>query len=160
MTSAEPAGTFWQFAAWDAREAGGRSFAVVALQNEWVAIARILAILSPKGDPAARLSVRRTIRLGEALCDGGDAGWTGPRPVVSEMRLAQLLATRGVRRTEAVERAARTLAQTLAPDTQIDAVDLAAAVLLPDRASTTRRVAESYYRRLDRATAALAQEPE
>ena len=125
-------------------------------QGQWTAIIRMLAILTPKGDPAKRKplhSPRR--RLGEVLCDGGNPGWEGPRPAFSERRLTQLITSHGQQREVLLERATRALVQRRLPGDSLNVVDIARAVLKPDDA---RLLAESYYRRLDRAAAAATEE--
>lgn len=118
----------------------------------WRAIARMLAILTPKGRPEDRPAVARRVPLGRALCDGGDPGWrprdpAAPEGVVSEKRLAVFLATRGAARVAALERLMRTLARSLPADCQINPADLAFAVLVP--ADPRNRIARDYYTRLD-----------
>ena len=123
-------------------------------QEHWIAIVRILAILTPKGDPADRAELHDGKRpLGEVLCDGGDPFWPSkeglaPVPVYSERRLAQLIAARGAQRAVLLQRAARAIARSKAKDSGINVVDIAFTVLEPDDG---RRLAEPYYRRLDRA---------
>ena len=120
-------------------------------QAEWMEIVRILAILTEKGDPERRSSLHDPKRrLGRALCDGGhENDWPGaPRPVLSERRLAQLMAARGPQRAVLLTRAARMLARSRDPKTGIDVADIAWTLLAPDN---RRQLAESYYARLDRA---------
>ncbi len=122
--------------------------------EHWMAIVRILAILTPKEDPADRAELHDGKRpLGKVLCDGGDPAWPSkeglaPVPVYSERRLAQLIAARGTQRAVLLQRAARAIARSKAKDSGIDVVDIAFTVLAPDDG---RRLAEPYYRRLDRA---------
>ena len=140
------------------KEAGAPAFWRLAAQNpntigrqvgDWMDIIRILAILTPKGDPVARAPLHDSKRrFGAVLCDGGDPGWSGPNPVFSERRLAQLMAARGPQRAVLLERAARALARSRAPGSGIDVVDIALVLLSPD---VGRRLAEPYYRRLDHA---------
>ena len=120
-------------------------------QETWMDIVRILAILTPKGDPTTRPRLHNPKRrLGEVLCDGGDREWNGPRPLVSELRLARLMSARGSQRAELLRHAARMIARSRR-DVGIDVVDVAMVLLRPDDG---RRLAEPYYRCLDRAEAA------
>lgn len=124
-------------------------------QEPWMGIVHIMAILTPKGEPSARWDLhdpRR--RLGTVLCDGGDPGWPGtasPRPMVSEHRLGQLLAARGKQRQVLLTRVARAIARTRQPNSGVNVVDIAWTLLDPDSRYSTQRLAEPYYRRLDRA---------
>ena len=118
-------------------------------EEVWMNIIRVVAILTPKGDPVSRLPLHNSRRpLGAVLCDGGDQGWIGPRPVFSERRLTQLMAARGPQRTVLLERAARTLARSMSSSSGVNVPDIAYTLLTPDDG---RRLAEPYYRRLDRA---------
>jgi len=115
-----------------------------------MAIVRMIAILTPKGDPTRRLPLHdRDRRLGEVLCDGGDPSqeWKGP-PTFSERRLTQLIAARGTQRAALLVRAVRALARTRLPNAGVNVADLAWAVLKDDDAAL---LAAPYYRRLDRA---------
>ena len=117
-------------------------------EETWMNIIRIVAILTPKGDPAVRASLHDPKRrLGEVLCDWGDEYWTGPRPVFSEHRLAQLMAARGPQRAVLLERAARALARSMPSGSGVNVPDIAYMLLTSDDG---RRLAEPYYRRLDR----------
>ena len=136
---------FWRLAARYPGSIGART-------GEWVEIIRILAILTPKGDPEGRPALHDANRaLGAVLCDGGDPGWSGDRAALSERRLAQLLAARGPARMVALTRAARALARSRPPQAGLDVRGIAWAILNP---TGTARIAEQYYRRLDRSTAA------
>lgn len=147
-------------------EAGSPAFWRLAAQHpdtiglkllEWAEIIRILAILTPKGAPEDRPPLHDpTRRLGAVLCDGGDPAWSGDRPVLSEIRLAQLLASRGPARIVALTRTARMLARSRPAAAGLDVRGIAWAVLDPKGSA---RIAESYYRRLDRAEAARTKEP-
>ena len=101
---------FWRLAARHPETIGRQ-------QETWMAIIRILAILTPKGDAAKRPPLHNAKRrLGEVLCDGGDPGWpqaNSLRPVLSERRLAQLMAAREHQREVLLERAARAINRTL-----------------------------------------------
>lgn len=149
MTDDAPAPQFWRLAARHPNTIGRKD-----KQSEWVAIVRILAILTDKGDPAGRSPLHDPARaLGEVLCDGGNPDWPSgaprtPRPVFSERRLAQLMAARGTQRTAHLERAARVIAKSRATGSGVDIQDIAFIVLNP---GNTRRLAETYYRRFDRA---------
>ena len=126
-------------------------------QAEWTSIIRILAILTERGDPAQRHPLHDSRRrFGAVLCDGGDRdNWPRdgekPRPVFSEQRFAQLLASRGQQRAVLLERAARMLARNRVPGSGMNVVDIAWGVLKPDDGS---HLAEHYYGRLDRAECA------
>ena len=140
---------FWRLAARHPDTIGARP-------EEWMEIIRILAILTPKGAPENRPALHDASRaLGAVLCDGGDPGWSGDRPVISERRLAQLLAARGPSRVVALTRAARALARSRPPQAGLDVRAVAWAILHP---AGTARIAEHYYRRLDRSSAAAGAE--
>lgn len=135
---------FWRLSA--------RYGAMARRPDDWRAITRILAILTPKGRAEDRKPVARHVSLGQALCDGGDPRWrptdpTDRKGVVSEDRLARFLATRGPARPVALERLARALARGLPDDTRIRPADIAFAILNP--ADPQNRIARDYYRRLD-----------
>lgn len=141
---------FWRLAARHPDTIGQRP-------AEWVEIIRILAILTPKGAPENRLPLHDASHpLGAVLCDGGDPSWSGDRPVLSEVRLAQLLAARGPARIAALTRTARMLARSRAPTAGLDVRGVAWAVLDPQASA---RIAKDYYNRLDRAEAARSKEP-
>ena len=111
---------------------------------------RMVAILTPTGDPAERRSLHERGRnIGMALCDGGDPRWPGtsqqPRPILSERRLWRLIASRGEQRGIMLTRAVRMLAHCRAPDSGVDVIDLAQIVFKPEDGS---RLAEPYYCRL------------
>ena len=126
-------------------------------EETWMDIVRILAILTPKGDPAKRPSLHNPKRrLGEVLCDGGDSDWTGPRPLVSQLRLARLMSARGPQRADLLRHAARMIVHSRRA-VGIDVADIALVLLRPDDG---RRLAEPYYRRLDRAEATARQSEE
>ena len=148
MTEGSPAPQFWRLAARYPETIGQRS-----QQREWVAIVRILAILTDKGDPDTRRPLHDAKRaLGRVLCDGGDPNWPkvdqSTRPAFSERRMWQLLAARGMQRTVHLERAARAIAARREPGCGVNVVDIAYAVLRPEK---TRKLARTYYGRLDRA---------
>ena len=143
--SANGAPAFWRLAAQHPDTIGG------ARQADWMQIVRMIAILTPKGDPAKRPPLHgRNRRLGTVLCDGGDPDpeWKGPQPHFSERRLTQLVAARAAQRVALLVRAVRALARTRPPDSQVSVTDLAWAVL---RQHDAALLAEPYYRRLDRA---------
>lgn len=143
--SAAPA--FWRLAAQHRGTIGRQD-----LVEQWTAILRILAIFTPRGEPDKRPPLHNLNRpLGAVLCDGGDPGWPGgerPRPVFSERRLAQLMAARGTQRAVLLTRAARALARSMQPGRGVNVPDIALVLLRPDDG---RRLAEAYYRRIDRA---------
>ena len=131
-------------------------------RSTWMPIVQALAILTPRGQPGDRGELHDPKRkLGTALCDGGDRGWPGgispggsPRPLVSEQRLAQLLAARGNQRSVLLLRAVRALAAHREPNVGLDVCDLAWRFLDPDPAP----LAAAYYVRLDRAERARTSE--
>ena len=147
MDPGNPAAAFWRLAS--------RYPATVGRdERSWAHIVRMLALLAPRGDPGAAREAplhhpRR--RLGAVLCDGGRRGWPAPgpeepRPALSEVRLARLLASRGDQRPVLLLRALRALARTMDPGSGVNAVDIAYAVLRP---AATAGIARAYYGRLD-----------
>ena len=117
--------------------------------------------------PALRPNLHNPARpLGALLCDGGDAtAWLttiGDRPFLSERRLAWLIAARGARRIQLLERATAGLARRLALHAGqdvtrgLDLRDLATASLgtIP-----ARRLAEPYYAVLERAGGVTSSSP-
>ena len=118
-------------------------------RDDWAAIVRILALLTPTGAQEARAALHdRDRHLGTVLCDGGDRHWSDDRPMLSEQRLARLLAARDDQRRSALERAARMLARSRPPGPLVNVAEIAWAVLNPSGSS---RIAQDYYARLDRA---------
>lgn len=130
--------------------------------QSWARIVQIMAILTDKGStenkksphiPASENNGWRG--LGHALCDGGDLAWgkgeNDPRPMLSELRFARLIAARGAMRAELMERAARALATKKPPGEQVNCTDLARFLLYPDNPDHARKLARDYYARLDRA---------
>ena len=119
-------------------------------ESEWMAIIRVLAILTPRDGIRLHNGARR---LGTVLCDGGNPGWPGtagiPRPALSERRLVLLMRTHGAQRAARFERVARTLSRTILPGSGVNVPDIAYALLQPDRYGPF--LARAYYRRLDRA---------
>ena len=134
-------------------------------QEQWMEIIRILAILTPKGrrqqsvvgsgeDPDLREHLHNPRRrLGAVLCDGGDPDPSWPReggtvrPMLSESRLAKLIAARGQQRSILLKHAAQMILRSR-QDIGINVADIALVLLQP---ADGRRLAEPYYRRLDRA---------
>ena len=121
----------------------------------WRCIIQILAILTPKGDPESRPELHNNSRrFGAVLCDGGDPDWpdlkTGsdPKPVFSEYRLMKLVMARGPQRAVLLTRAARAIATSMKPGSGVNVTDVLTVLLDPN---DERRLAEPYYRRLDRA---------
>ena len=91
----------------------------------------------------------KTRPLGETLCDGGNPDWPGaPRPMLSERRLAQLMAARGKQRAVLLTRAIRALAASKPSGAGLRVPDIAWAFLNPE---CSEMLAAPYYRRLDRA---------
>ena len=123
-------------------------------EHTWKAILRIIAILTPTGNPDDRPSLPslhdHSQRLGKVLCDGGNPNWGNEdkRPALSESRLAQLLSARGNQRAVLLTRAARAIARSRSPNFGINVVDLAYALLRPDDMTS---IAKPYYDRLDAA---------
>ena len=126
-----------------------------ARRAAWMPIVQALALLTPKGPPEERGDLHDPKRkLGTALCDGGDLNWPGtlapgaaPRPLLSEHRLAGLLAARGRQRAVLLARAVRTLAASRDVSVGLDVGDLAWRFLDLD----PEHLAAPYYARLDRA---------
>ena len=132
--------------------------------DSWMRIVKIMAILTPRGEPAERPSLHDKNRpLGQALCDGGHNPWptadTTPRPFLSETRLARLLAQLPEQRAEALERLARMLAAKRNPKIGINCVDIAYLLLDSNKESKClRKLARTYYQCLDSATHKSEQE--
>lgn len=145
MDAANPAPAFWRIAV--------RSQTMMDDHASWVTILRILALLTPKGEPppAGRPLLHNQARpFGRVLCDGGDPQWQphgdNADGIVSERRLVQLLATRGPARAVALERVARMLAPRIHPGSGVDVAQIALALLDPDDTAT---IPKAYFRRLD-----------
>ena len=148
---------FWRLAA--------RHEAIRHNEESWLRIIRIMAILTDKGAPKGKLSphVSKSAAnnwrgLGVALCDGGDPQWgvgqLDPRPMLSELRFARLLAATGDMRADLMEHAARALTAKKSPGTGgVDCTDLARFLLYPNDPEPGRSLARSYYARLDRGAA-------
>ena len=110
-------------------------------EERWRRITKMLALLTPA---SATESVHETGRyFGAVLADGGDARARLEKPALSEQRLARLLAARGQKRLDALERAVRALARNRP---KVDVPSLAWAVLNNE----SRALARAYYTRLDR----------
>ncbi|MCE2523977.1 MAG: hypothetical protein J4F49_12305 [Rhodobacteraceae bacterium] len=116
---------------------------------KWVVIARILAILTDRGEPELRGSLHdESKHFGELLCDGGQATWTAnDRPLLSELRLAQLLAARDTVRHVLMIRAVQALRAKHSSSLSVNVADIALAVLKPEKNEV---IAKPYYQRLDR----------
>lgn len=110
-------------------------------EEKWRRIIKFLALLTPAGATASVHEPGR--QFGAMLADGGDARAWLEKPVLSEHRLARLLAARGQSRLDALERAVRALARNRP---RVDVPSLAWAVLRED----SRAIARAYYTRLDR----------
>lgn len=144
------------------RLASRHDFGPQARLQTWARIVQIMAILTNKGQPEGRRSPHVPPTkdngwrgLGHALCDGADPAWgegeTDPRPMLSELRFARLLAARGSMQAELMERAARALAAKKPPATGVNCVDLAWLLVDPGNPAHARKLARDYYTRLDRA---------
>lgn len=147
----------------DAGEAGAPAFWKLAAHEkygfaatpEWAAIVQAMAILTPRpadGDDNPKGPHDLSNRLGKGLCDGGNASWgqvsSDPRPVLSELRLAKMLAAKGNLRRELVVRAAKIMAKSGAP---VNCADLARFILDENSDEPARQIARNYYARLSRA---------
>ena len=121
----------------------------------WMQIVKIMAILTPRGEPAGRSPLHDKNRsLGKVLCDGGHDDWSAASdtPFLSETRLARLLAQHPAQRAGALERLARALAAKRNPKIGINCADIAALLLYSDNEPHhLRNLARTYYRRLDSA---------
>lgn len=119
--------------------------------DSWMRIVKIMAILTPKGEPAGRSPLHDKSRsLGEVLCDGGHRDWSAP--FLSETRLARLLAQHPAQHAEALERLSRALAAKRDPEIGINCVDIAALLLSSDRKpNQLRKIVRTYYQRFDAA---------
>lgn len=146
---------FWRLAA-------RHEFGTESRLETWAHIVQIMAILTDKGPPEGKRSAHAPASkdngwrgLGHALCDGGDPGWgkgeTDPRPMLSELRFARILAASGAMRPELMERAARALAARKPPGTAVNCTDLARFLLDSENPAHARKLARDYYARLDRA---------
>lgn len=130
--------------------------------DAWLAVVQAMAILTEKGRASAKPSPHFEGRpLGQALCDGADAAWpygaaTTPRPMLSEPRLARLIAARGEQRRALLLRAVRMLAARRSSGAGVNCVELARLLLRPNEAGAADRLAQTYYRRLDRASRSAA----
>jgi CRISPR system Cascade subunit CasB len=100
---------------------------------------KIMAMLVPAGEPGQR-GVLHSFKhpLGETLCDTG----------ISETRLARFLALPFQSRGPALERMAKWIAARRDPGNGIDCADIAC-LLFSDDVKYLRKLAETYYRRLD-----------
>lgn len=127
-------------------------------EEEWMHVVRILAILTPRGDPEQRPRLHQPTRhLGAVLCDGGDSTWPDsrqgqPRPAYSELRFAKLLESKGAQRSVLLTRAARSLARSMPAGGGVDVRDIAFTVLFPHSANVNNGLARSYYARLEGAS--------
>lgn len=123
--------------------------------KHWMQIVRILAILTPNSrlNSAVRLH-DGSYGLGRAFCDGGHPAWPAdpknPRPALSEVRLARLLVMPAAQRGEALERIARMLARSRAPENGINCAEIAQLLLDPNDRKLLQEIARDYYARLDR----------
>ncbi len=149
MESPNGAPYFWRLAAQHPETIDPRR------EEAWMTIVKILAILTPRGDPENRKPLHQVRRaLGEVLCDGGNPAWpesNPPRPVLSERRFAQLLASRGKQKRVLFARAILAISRTYQSGSGINVVDIAWAVLASNSGRIKQQLARDYYRRLDRA---------
>lgn len=123
--------------------------------DAWKQIVRILALLTPRGNRSTDAKLHeRSRRLGTVLCDGGDPAWPPPdpepNPVLSEQRLARLLAMSAAQRGEALERIARMLARTRSSQSGVNCVEIARLLLDPGDVRPLQDIARDYYSKLDR----------
>lgn len=140
---------YWRLAARYAKTIGRNPEA-------WMAILRSIAILTPRGETESRPSLHDSNRrLGHVLCDGGNPNWPASgesiQAAVSEKRLGQLMSARGKQRQVLFERVMRIVARTRVPESGVNVLDIAWWLLSPNTEQSARRLAESYYQRLDRA---------
>ena len=123
-----------------------------AATPEWAAIVQAMAILTPSGDDNPEGPHNPSNRFGKALCDGGNASWgqggSDARPVLSELRLAKMLAAKGELRRELVVRAAKIIAKSGTP---VNCADMARFIRDERSHEPARRIARHYYARLARA---------
>ncbi|CAN5240836.1 hypothetical protein BH24PSE2_BH24PSE2_18530 [soil metagenome] len=127
--------------------------------EKWTQVVKIMAILTLRSEPGRRGTLHDANRpFGTVLCDGGNSGWRDEQPFVSETRLARFLALSFDRRGEALEGMARMLASSRDPQTGINCIDVAC-LLLSDDTKFTRKLAETYYRRLDSVRTAQREVP-
>ncbi|MBF0192641.1 MAG: hypothetical protein HQL99_16115 [Magnetococcales bacterium] len=133
---------FWQLA--------GKCGFLAAIQGDgWLRLVKIMALLTPKGDPATRGRLHQSERaFGAVLCDGGQLDWSGERAFLSESRLARFLSLPVDRRGEALEGMARMLAASRSPNSGVNCLDIAC-LLFSNDVKHTRKLASAYYRRLD-----------
>jgi CRISPR system Cascade subunit CasB len=148
---------FWRLAA--------RHAIIRSDEDAWLRIIRIMAILTDTGNVVGKLSphagksaANHWRGFGTALCDGGDRQWGvtyfDRHPMLSELRLARLLVATGDMRADLMERAARALAAKKPPGSGgVDCADLADFLLRLDDPEPGRRLARSYYARLERGMA-------
>ena len=71
--------------------------------------------------------------------------------MLSESRFARLLAAKGKPRDDLLQRAIRALAAKKPGGAPVDCADISKLLLFPGDPRTTRKLAEHYYARLDRA---------
>lgn len=127
------------------------------LITKWMLIVKIMALLSPKGEKDKSVRLHDEYRpLGEVLCDGGDRNWhpknDSKNAFLSEPRLARFLAQTHDQRCVSLERLARSLATNRNIHHGINCCDIAYLILFEDSTQSLRKLAETYYRRLDNAS--------
>ncbi|MBF0445566.1 MAG: hypothetical protein HQL68_08240 [Magnetococcales bacterium] len=147
----EGAAFFWKLAA---RHDMGEG----VLLTRWQRVVQAMALLMPKGEQQPGWVLHDPKRsVGAVLCDGGQISWSGSgrgdKPILSEQRLARLLAARGRQREMIVERVVRMLARSRDPHSGINCVELAKIILFSENKSSVGEIARNYYYRLDIATA-------
>jgi CRISPR system Cascade subunit CasB len=126
--------------------------------DKWRLIVKLIALLCAKGAPDKRGVLHDYKRhLGAVLCDGGKE-WPPKgvaaqdvKPVFSEARLARFLGASDELRNDQLESMIRWLAGIRDKDQGVNCCDLAALILSKNQSENLRRIAESYYSRLDKA---------
>jgi CRISPR system Cascade subunit CasB len=147
---------FWKLAA---HEKYGFKVGDDQTRDKWAAILQAMAILTPRSAEGGDNPKGPANEFGKALCDGGNADWLeqqrdvkraggSPRPVLSELRLAKMLAAKGKLRRELVVRAAKIIAKS---ETPVNCADIAWFILCENSDEPARRIARSYYAQLSRA---------
>lgn len=127
--------------------------------SRWMALVKIMATLTGKGAPGTRGVLHEDTgerAFGAVLCDGGRKDWPSedekgePRPFVSEKRLARFLSRPPENRADDLLVFARMIASRRALDVPLNCLGIYW-LLRPKSSFALRKVASSYYRRLDSA---------